>query len=231
MTVPHETSSNLYTANGVTTQFPFTFLVYDQAHLRVWTRVGDVETEVSNGNYSVSGIGNGQGGTVEFLEAPAGGTRILIERDVPLVQESEVPNFGGFAQKSLEFTDDRSVMMAQQLEAGLGRALMIRRTDTNGAGSYQANGNRISNVAAALGSNDAVNLGQMMSVISALIIEAGAGLAIPTYTSDAIPNPYLESSAMFIRVKDPDQPEQLRFRLREFDESLSYVTIAVAPYH
>lgn len=230
MTVPTETSRNLYTGNGVTTSFPYTFRVYDAEHIRVWTAVANGNPVELTSGFTVSGVGEEIGGAIVFAEAPTNLLTILIERDVPLLQQSTVPSYGGFDQKTLENTDDRSVMMAQQIAADVARAPLLRKTDVDGQGAYQAGGNRIGGLGNPQDGADAVTLNYMMGVLAQIVVGAGSPFDIPIYTTATEPDPYQESSAMFIRVRDPGEQEVLKFKLIRADTAPRWAVVAVAPY-
>lgn len=111
------TQSNLVSYNGdnVAVTFPFTFPVYDAAHLFVYSqdKITLVQTLVTG--YSVSGIGNENGGSVTLLAPPFSTTRLLITRRLPLTQSLDVENQGGFYPENFEVQLDLLEMQIQQL--------------------------------------------------------------------------------------------------------------------
>lgn len=88
MTVSVQTPLKAHTANGVTTSFPYDFLVLEASTLKVY-----VNGALTSSGFSVSGVGNQAGGSVTFSTAPASGARILLVRLSPL-------------SRATDFTDD-----------------------------------------------------------------------------------------------------------------------------
>lgn len=123
MTVSVQTSYIIYTGNGVTTTFPFTFRVDNTSHLYV--KLINIATAVEttlvlNTDYSVTGIGNPSGGTVTYpiSGSPMAAThKLKIERIVPLVQELAINNQSGFQPEVIEQSLDYMTMMIQQADA------------------------------------------------------------------------------------------------------------------
>lgn len=117
MTVPSETSNVSYTGNGVTVDFPVTFPYFDDDHLVVKvTPDGGVETTKTNGvDYNVSPT-SGDSGTVTFVSAPALRASVVIERTVPITQDTAFRSQGSFSPTVHEDRFDKDVMIAQQLD-------------------------------------------------------------------------------------------------------------------
>lgn len=125
-TVPDSPSANRYTANGATSEFPYTFKVYSKRDIKVL--VGGVEKTLDV-DYSVSGVGSESGGTIALLTTPAASTNITILRKQPHSQ------FGTYTGTSLsppqiERDLDKITMMIQQLREQSQRALAYVETST-----------------------------------------------------------------------------------------------------
>lgn len=130
MTVADNYAPVIYTGNGVTTTFPFTFSVADADEIVVISRViaTDVDTVVPSGNYTVTGTFPGSG-SVEYepggspLEATH---KLIIARDVDFVQEMDITNGSGFLPTVLETQLDAMERQIQQLKENLARALQAK---------------------------------------------------------------------------------------------------------
>jgi hypothetical protein len=115
-----------YQGNGVTTSFPFGFLVPAASNLVVTITNNNVtppvSTVLSASQYAVSGIGNAAGGSVT---CPASGSplppgwTITIQRVLPLQQNTSLANQGAFYPQVVEGALDYVTMIAQQIEAQL----------------------------------------------------------------------------------------------------------------
>ena len=77
MTVPVQTPTNVYVANGSTTFFPYTFKVLLASDLIVYVN-GIAKTLTVD--YTVAGAGAAGGGNITFLVAPANLATIIISR-------------------------------------------------------------------------------------------------------------------------------------------------------
>lgn len=127
MTVSTTTIKNSYTANGVTTVFPFTFRVLDAEHLSVV--LTDEEnastTQILNTDYTVpaTAIGVNGGGSVTFTTAPTDGYTVTLIRVTPKTQGTDFQNQGAFYPESHEEAFDREMMVSQELGEQVGRSL------------------------------------------------------------------------------------------------------------
>jgi len=68
-------SENVYTGNGSTKTFNYTFRIDDPARIKVF--VNNV-LQVVNTDFTVTGLGSDSGGTVTFTNAPASGARVVL---------------------------------------------------------------------------------------------------------------------------------------------------------
>lgn len=121
--------------NGATTVWPFAFLIPADSDL-VLTLVDIAsgnETVISPVNYTTTGIGNEAGGTVTY---PLSGsplssaTSIVIERRLPLTQETDLLNQGAVYPQAIEDALDYLTMVAQQLQDQIDRAIVFSVADT-----------------------------------------------------------------------------------------------------
>lgn len=125
MTVGTTTNVAKLLTDGVATDFPYAFRVLDKAHLTVFLRDLDgvvVKTYTQN-EFSVGGLGENSG-SVTITPAPAADHELLIVRIVPLLQETDIVNQGGFFPEVIEQQLDLIVMQVQQLREELNRAVV-----------------------------------------------------------------------------------------------------------
>lgn len=168
MTVSTEVNHNEYTGNGVTTTFPYAFRIFQASDLLVTTSDtnGTLRTLTLNTDYTVSGVGSYSGGTV-ILPAPlSNGWGISIERDLPVVQETDLRNQGRFFAETHEGAFDYLTMLIQQCFGWLRLALLKPNFL---ARYYDAKQNRIANLADPNSAQDAVNNRSMRNYVDSAI--------------------------------------------------------------
>jgi len=165
MTVPVYTGPNTSIANGVTTTFPYGFKILAASDLLV--AVNGLPRTLGT-HYTVTGVGNPEGGNVEFLLPPAANAKVSRQRAMPYVRQTNYQNLGDLLASTLNDDQDAPVMMIQQLADG---SLQLVPDPETGGFVWDAKGNRIIRVGSAIGDTDAVNLGQMQQYVE----EAGSG--------------------------------------------------------
>ncbi|TXI11699.1 MAG: hypothetical protein E6Q76_02150 [Rhizobium sp.] len=114
-TITNQTAQVRYAGNGVTTAFSVTFQFFEASTLRVRTAIGAVTTDEALGSdYMVSG-GEGGTGVVTFVTAPPTGTNVIIDLNIPVLQETVdlAPN-GPLPAEDVEQGFDRVVTMVKQ---------------------------------------------------------------------------------------------------------------------
>ena len=141
MTITTEQNSVTYQGNGTATEWPFTFFVPDADNLYVGTLnvATDVLTEIDPANYTITGVGDPAGGEVVYPIGGAplnAGTNIVIWREVPVIQETELTNQAPYYADILEDQLDKIVMMVQQLQEEVGRSLLAERGSTVSVETY-----------------------------------------------------------------------------------------------
>ncbi|MER1911482.1 M14 family zinc carboxypeptidase [Proteus mirabilis] len=156
MTVSTELSHEEYVGNGVTTDFDFRFRIFESRHLIVVVADSEGnETTLKNGtDYTIVGAGSFHGGKVVLNKPLAKGWKILLERDLPVVQETDLRNQGKFFAEVHEDAFDYLTMLIQK---ALGTFSLSLRKPTYLSNYYDAKGNRIANLAPPKLGTDAVN--------------------------------------------------------------------------
>lgn len=126
-----ETSRHSYAGDGSTTAFIVSFDFFDQTELDVWLRdsAGVQTLQTLTTDYTVSG-GSG-GGTVTMVTAPAIGETLVILRNVPKTQLTDLVSNDILPAQSLEDSLDRLIMIVQELSERLDRAQVVEETSPN----------------------------------------------------------------------------------------------------
>lgn len=195
MTVPSEQSRIQYTTDGTSVSFPVPFRFLNAAHLQVARQRNDESSILELGvDYSVSGVGNQAGGTITTTSALPAGDSISIERVVPITQETAYQRNDPFPERAHEQALDKLTMICQMLGGVLGltpgsanRALLLGAADTDGKGSYRANGNRISNLGAPKSTTDAARLQDIVERLSDLAADGSGQFVVERLADTSAP--------------------------------------------
>jgi hypothetical protein len=184
MTITAQTSkTGPYSGNGTTTVFSYTFEVQDEAHLVVTLAdAAGVETvQVLNTDYTVSGVGNANGGQITMTTAPASTYTLTISRNVPITQEVDLENRRSVAPEVLEDAYDKLTQIAQDLSEQVGRAIKISVTE-GGTPTLTLEGDVQPNTF--LGFDAAGNLAQLAPASGTFISPNAAIVAVDDFTGD-----------------------------------------------
>lgn len=132
MTVQSEVSRVSYSGDDSTVAFSTTFYFLANADLRVIIRdVNGIETlQVTGTDYSVTGAGNANGGTVTFVSAPVVGDTVVIIRDPPLTQLTDYNDQDPFPADSHERALDKLTMLISRLAEKFARSVLLQETST-----------------------------------------------------------------------------------------------------
>lgn len=128
MTLATTISRISYTGNGTQDTFAYTWLIYSDNDLKVYV---DNILKTKTTHYTVSGVGVAGGGNVVFTAGniPASGKDVLIYRDQPLIQETDLITNGQIPADTLEKQFDKCVMQAQTIKdtmAQVGKRVAVK---------------------------------------------------------------------------------------------------------
>lgn len=133
MTVTTTVNKVTHSANGVTTAWPFAFVIQTVADVEVIVLNGaGAESTVPSSSYSITGLGNAAGGTVTYptsgspLEA---GNKLTIRRKLAIRQATDLVTGAAFYAEDHEVVFDRHTMVDQQQQEELDRSLKIPLSD------------------------------------------------------------------------------------------------------
>ena len=129
MTISTQDSKVNYQGNGQTTvfQIPFPFLENNQIYVQKKDAEGILINYTYATDYTVTGAGEENGGSVTLNVAPEQGSTISIYRDVPLTQEVDYRENEIFPAETHEEALDKLTMEVQQIQEQLDRSVKVDR--------------------------------------------------------------------------------------------------------
>ena len=128
MTVSTQYAPSLYPGNGVTTVFPTNWEFIQNSDLKVCITNDTtlvVTALVLNVDYTVTGAGDENGGSVTLTTAHATGTTLAIERTTSDLQNSALLPESGFTPAAVAGPLDQITLRQQEIDAKLNRALTV----------------------------------------------------------------------------------------------------------
>lgn len=161
MTVATQNSENIYTANGSTTVFAFTFptLLASDIVVDLISPTGLITPQAQTTNYTVQNAGFEAGGSITMLVAPPNLTRVRIRRILPYTQPTDYKNQGSFYPATHERSFDRVTMLLQQLKTGVDNSMQLI-PGPDGGFVWDFRGYRGINLGSGVAQSDAANVGQ-----------------------------------------------------------------------
>ena len=134
MTVTVQTPYNEYSSNGATTVFAFDFKVLRESELKVKVD-GLIVT-----NYSVTGIGDEDGGQITFSTAPAAGAgNVLLYREIPAARSVSYTENGPFPASAVNQDFDNLWLALQSYGARSGGEIRLPLPEQAGDLASKAN--------------------------------------------------------------------------------------------
>lgn len=113
-----------YSGNGVVREFPTGFAFFEDDNIVVYHN-----GIIINTGYSVTGVGETDGGVVTFDVAPAEGDKIVIIRRVAIERVTDFQEGGAFRAKNINDELDRQTAFCQQIQEEIERCVKVEVTD------------------------------------------------------------------------------------------------------
>lgn len=132
MTISSDLNRWSYPNNTDVSSFVYGNKIFAETDLKVYI---DSVLQTVNTDYTVSGIGSEAGGSIVLTAPPAGSFSVVIVRDVPKTQGTDLPFGGVFPAASVEDVFDKITVLAQQNSDRIDRALVLADTDTGSIGA------------------------------------------------------------------------------------------------
>lgn len=154
MTVESSTQDVTYDTDGVTLQYAVPFYFLDSAHVFAdFVSASEAITSLTNGiDFTVSGAGDEEGGTLTLAATKATGYKLHIYRIVPVTQETSYQQNSAFPAKTTETALDKLTMIAQQQASGVENSIRYPLAEYGTDGTLPYASERAGNV---LGFDDA----------------------------------------------------------------------------
>ena len=125
-----------YVGNGVTTDFAYSFAIFDETDMEVYIGdtkidpdatviIGEGDDAVEYPVYTITGVGEEDGGEVVFTVAPENDAIITLVRNVPVERMTDFQEGGTFRPKNLNDELDRQTAFCQQIEEALNRCVKV----------------------------------------------------------------------------------------------------------
>lgn len=164
MTVETLASRARFLGDGVTPQFDLALPYIDDADIRLVMKVGSSESVLALGaNYSLTRIGSG--GRVNLGAPLAVGAVLAAVRDPAPIQSITLQSNDKYFLEAIERAFDRQAMILQRHADLHTRSMVLAETDLDGAGAFQARGNRLTGLAPGVNASDAATVAQLVSAV------------------------------------------------------------------
>lgn len=134
MTISTTTIKNSYSGDGSQTVFAYTYKILDAGDIEVIIRAsnGTETTKTITTHYTVSGVGSSSGGNVTFTAGniPASTETVVLRRSTAQTQSVDLVENDPFTAETVEGAFDRSILVAQELQEQIDRAIKLSPTNT-----------------------------------------------------------------------------------------------------
>ena len=133
MTVSSTTTKNSYSGDGSETVFAYAFKIFDDDDIQVILRnntTGAETVQTKTTHYSVSNVGNTNGGNITFVTAPTSSQTVVLLRNTPLTQATDYTPNDPFPAETHEEALDKLTFLTQEIQEELDRSIKISKTNT-----------------------------------------------------------------------------------------------------
>lgn len=177
MSITNTVTKIQYAANGVLVTFPYPFEIFDEEDVKVYV---DSSLKTVNVDYTVTGVGNDNGGNVVFVSPPANGTRVTLDRVVANERLADYQQQGDFDAETINDDLDRLTAKDQELANQIARTIRQAPEDTTADLVLPLSNNRPLKV---LGFDEDSNLYLYDAFLATAEVLSGQGLRIPRVRS------------------------------------------------
>lgn len=123
----HTSASRIqYIADGTAVEFPFSFPIFQASDLEVFA-----DNREPTDGFVIRRACDSDGGTVVFSQAPAAGTLVVLQRQLPIERTTDFQPNAGLVATALNEEFDRLVAMLQQVDEDVSRAVRVSATEAD----------------------------------------------------------------------------------------------------
>ena len=137
MTITTNDTRDEYTATAGQTLFNYTFKIFESTDLNVYvTPVGqdpDDDIDIVTG-YSVTGLGDEDGGTITLVTPTTAGDSVTIVSDIPESRTTDYQNNGDFLPDTVNDDFDRVVSLVKQAIDKVNRTVSFQESEQSVSG-------------------------------------------------------------------------------------------------
>ena len=134
MTISTTSIKNSYSGDNSTTVFNYTFKVSDEDEIQVIIRAstGTETVKTKTTHYTVSGVGNANGGSVTFTtgNVPTNTETVVLRRSTPQTQGLDLIENDPMPAENIETAYDKLTAISQELQEQIDRSIKLSRTNT-----------------------------------------------------------------------------------------------------
>lgn len=133
MTMLNQNNRNVITSAGGTS-FTYTFQLLSENEIKVIVTDSDGQNPVTKTlgvDYTVSGVGNANGGSVTFTSAVTAGKKVILDLNTALIQSTDLTTGDGFPAETFEAALDRLTSEILVVKRLINRALQLPENTPN----------------------------------------------------------------------------------------------------
>jgi len=132
MTIENSNNRDRLTSDGIIVDFDFTFKIYDDTQIEVYTIDNDDAATIKTltTDYTVAISTTTEGGTVTYVTSPADTYEVLMIRAIPYTQSADIPVNEGFSEVIIENALDRLAIQIQQINDIISKTIRIEDTSS-----------------------------------------------------------------------------------------------------
>ena len=141
MTISSDQNRWSFPNNTGVSSFVYGNKIFAETDLKVYV---DSVLQTVNTDYIVTGVGSEAGGSIVLNAPPAGSFSVVIVRDVPKTQGTDLPFGGVFPAAAIEDVFDKITVLSQQNSDRIDRTLVLADTDPDSIGTLPDKASRSS---------------------------------------------------------------------------------------
>ena len=164
MTISTTSIKNSSSGNNSTTVFNYTFKVSDEDEIQVIIRdaTGAETVKTKTTHYTVSGVGNANGGSVTFTtgNVPTNTETVVLRRSTPQTQGLDLIENDPMPAENIETAYDKLTAISQELQEQVDRSIKISRTNTMTSTEFAVDATNRANKVLAFDSSGEISVAQ-----------------------------------------------------------------------